>query len=243
MSPEISPQLLAEKNQTINRPIASFARIGPEHVHIDLDNVRAYIGSQLLRRENPYFYKGEQRALTGLEPYLIGITSSPIEVAEEIGRYGDRALKSLEDLSDSYVIPRVSRIISTGKISTDVVEKKEDLKVLLHADIALGNAVRRLQAGMTKEAEDFRAQTHEMIGDPNNRFTYSPSLHSESLVLPQIDPQRREIDVQKQPIDMVLTKLPIHLQKGYDFLSKLLNPVLSAPIERAFLLGLRDARI
>ena len=243
MSPEISPQLFLESSQAIKRPIATFARTHTlSQAHIDPEHIRAYIGSQLILRDNPYFHNGEKTMLTGLEPYFIGKTSNPIEVAEEIGTYGHRMIKNLEAFNDPYVVPRIKRLINTTRISTDVDESQKDLQVLFQVDIAIGNTVRKLRAGMTKEAEAFRTETHRIIGNPTARFGYSLALYSESLVLPQMNLQR-EINVQKQPIDLVLMKLPAHLQRGYNFFSELLRPVFSAPVERSFLLKLKTTRI
>lgn len=243
MSPEINPQLFSENGQTIKRPIAFFARAHTSQIHIESDHVRAYVGSRLMLRDNPYFYRGEKTALTGLESYLIGRTSNPMEVAEEIGTYGYKMIKSLEVLNGPYVIPRVKRLITTARISTNIEERQKDLQVLLQTDLAIGNVVRRLQVGMTKEGEDFRTETYRIIGNPIDRFDYSLVSQSESLVLPQTVDTRRQIDVKRQPLDEVLMRLPIHLRRGYNFFSDLLKPVLSAPVERAFLLSLRTARI
>lgn len=223
MSPEITPHL-SENDQTIERPIASFVRPHISRISIEPEHVRAYVASRLILRDNPYF---------------IGRTSNPMEVAEEIGKYGHRAIKSLEVLDDPYVIPRLKRIITTARISTNIEERQKDLKVLMQSDIVIGNMVRRYQAKMTKEGERFRAETHKIVGNPINRYMYSSVSHSESLILPQTADLRREIDVQKQSLDEVLTRLPFHIQRGYNFVSNLLKPVLSAPLERAFLLSLR----
>lgn len=208
MSHEVSPQTNMEYGLTVRRPIAAFVRTNPGTLELNPDHIRAYLGSQIILRDNPYFHIGETAIPTGLEPYLIGQTKDPMKVAEEIGTFGDRAIKAIESMGDPYVVSRMRRILQYGRISTDVEEKQKDLRILVEADMAIGNAVRKLQAGMTKEGEDFRTQTHSLIGDPVNRFSVSLESRSESLVLPHTGVLQREVDIQKMPLDQVLARLP-----------------------------------
>jgi hypothetical protein len=238
MSAEITPEL--SPGHTIERPIAPFARAYMHQIQVEPEHVRAYIGTQLMRgNSNPFLYTGENTAIVGLEPYLVGIAANSKEAVEAIGRYGDMTIKSLEALDDPYVTSRVRRITTTGRISTDVEERQKDLRVLIQADIAIGNTVRRLQAGMTEQGEAFRTNTYNIIGNPDDRFTYSLASHSESLVLPQTHVWSI---AQRQPIDEVLKSLAVNIQRGYRFFSDLLKPVLTAPVERAVLQSLRTAR-
>ena len=238
MSPEVFTQISSENlGQTIRRPIASFVRIDPR-ISLNPDIIRAYVGSELMVRNSPYFNSGD---ICPLDSYLLGRTDDPSEVAEEIGTLGYRAIKNLEAF-DPYALPRFRRIISTSKISTDTEEREKDLKLLMSADVTIGNAVRRLQTSMTKEGEDFRDETHKLIGDPTDRFDYSLSSKSETLILPHTTDIQRQINVQKQPLNDVLQRLPMHLQRGYNFFADLLKPIFAAPVERAYLLTLRTPK-
>ena len=212
--------------------------------------LRARVSTAMMQIRSPFFTEDEigyqsDLALrpTGLEGYGIGqgINETVRFIANE-GTRDQRRLRKVFAEQGFDPVKRADELLDDGEVDPRHTER--DYRVLIFEDVSAAILIATFKGGMSRGAEEFRDETHRLVGDVRSRYSVEGEGSSRvaliSVPIVSRQPTNENVNWKRVSLRDTLNDLTSQELAGWVHMVRLFGGTIKGPHARLYLGELRS---